>query len=246
MTDLEESMELESNNFMEREDSGLTTVLAELQQKDKFFDHNVPLELREKLDDFALRRHVVGIYVEEHFYIDDPEIIKREVERGDVVIKKGEYVEKESILEENAEGVFHKMREGQAVVRFPIGTWHMNPKNLILYGHVGGVFRPQKTFPETVVDKLDLKKGDLVRYCGRKIVEKQGYQVPDRMPGIVVDKYPDGLDIVWIKDDEVNQQRFVLRGYAGYTKAKIRFKFDKVKLKRQNPIRWRHLQARRY
>lgn len=174
----------------------LIELVARLYREDRLFEYHYQ-KARSGGD---LLENLREIYSQEHFFIDGWDFLKYS-DVGDIVeFRKKEPVALESI--ESSKGVvagFDK-RTDRVRVRFDTGSLKtgsmaMFPKELILYGRKGGLFRREKRYPETRADFLKIKAHDLVKLHYR--TNLTGYvEVYPGLRGSLTNRHPNVLKIV--------------------------------------------------
>lgn len=217
----------------------MNELLQRLEKEDRIFEHNVPEDVLDSLDDGRLLDHLRETYSQDEFILENPDLVEKYMyNHGSLVIKKGVFKRKRYRLKRGAEGVVTEVYDQGALVYFEKYShqW-VSEKNLVVYGRVvKGFFSNRvKNYPETPAEDFKLKEGDLVKYAGKDLY-KVNDKILDGVRGVVAHNFGEaGMDIVWVHQPGTQQWRFYDSGDQTSGGCSL-FRYDEIKLVIKNHL----------
>ena len=226
-------------------DPKLEQLVNSLAELDSLFHYNVPPIICESSDNQKLFEHLKAVYTQPEFVIDDADVIKRYVQAGDRVTKKGEYKETVWSLRPGDKGtVTQDATDGEKEVNvfFNSRRSTIEKKYLRVVGSTsfwGGekLLSASESYPAL---GFIVNKRQIVEYRG-EVMEDNTWFIPDGTEGIVIRNDRDGvpLQIAWERTHGV-------KAYVTYDGRDIGlnlkyWKYHDVKLVRKNTINFEKL-----
>ena len=221
-------------------DPKLEQLVNSLAEQDSLFHYNVPPIIRESSDNQKLFEHLKSVYTQPEFVIDNAEVIKRYVQAGDRVTKKGEYKETAWSLRPGDKGsVTQDATDGEKEVKvfFNSRQAAIEKKYLRVIGSIsfwGGekLLNPSEQY--SALYRV-VNKREMVEYRG-EVMEDNTWFIPDGTEGIVIKNDRDGapLQIAWERTHGV--KAYVTSDGRDIGLNLKYWKYHEIKLVRKNQI----------
>ncbi len=246
--------ELEKEEATVKRDSRLEKLIETLKEEDQLFEYNVPISLLQSYDDEALFTHLTRVYQQPEFVVEGEEAVKKYVQSGDRVQKKGTEKKVKWALSKGHRGIVEQVLPNGKVSAKINGREHtLDPHDLSPYGRSvykgfwkgtqEEYFSPdQRVHPDKQVEQ-----GLLVEYRG-KTIEECTYLVEDGAEGIVVKDCRDSapLVITWQRGPKVKGifwRHNDGRDFVQPNGHRHFWKYGEVRIIRQNEIDFNQLYA---
>ena len=226
-------------------DPKLEQLVNSLAEQDSLFHYNVPPIIRESSDNQKLFEHLKSVYTQPEFVIDNADVIKRYVQAGDRVTKKGEYKETAWSLRPGDKGtVTQDATDGEKEVKVSFNSRGatIEKKYLRVVGSFsfwGGekFLSASESYP--ALNHM-VKQKQIVEYRG-EVMEDNTWFIPDATEGIVIKNDRDGapLQIAWERTHGV--KAYVTYDGRDIGLNLIYWKYHEIKLVRKNTINFEKL-----
>lgn len=152
-------------------DPQLENLLHDLQNLDRLFEYNVPVNIRTSYDNDDLLQHLQKTYTQELFVIEHPTEVQKYAQVGERVVSKQQLSKIERQLKKGAEGVVKKNKDGDITVDFKeLGIWTLPYTTLTWLGNAKWFFLPEVRSETEMPITKDVTPQNLVRYDGKEII----------------------------------------------------------------------------
>ena len=223
-------------------DPKLEQLVNSLAEQDSLFHYNVPPIIRESSDNQKLFEHLKSVYTQSEFVIDNADVIKRYVQAGDRVTKKGEYKETAWSLRPGDRGsVTQDATDGEKEVKVFFNGREATIEKKYL-GVIGSIsfwgneilLSSSESYPAL---GLIVNKRQIVEYRG-EVIEDNTWYIPDGTHGIVIiagsSRSIPNLSIAW--DRTPGTKAYSIYQGREYSHKDKLWGYHDIKLIRKNKI----------